>query len=167
MPNNSPRHISSVRSPNQDTDSWCPVESSTSLTHSLQERSWGIQHLNQQLSKCEAYIWEVSQLLQEMRKEVNTLLNAYRQFPSTNSAMPEALADERSQVIGGDSFTFAINPVLPDDATESFTLLASPSSEDSKIIAESNVVAVNTIKPQSERLKRKRVGACPVFSTLS
>jgi hypothetical protein len=87
----------------------------------------------------------VSQLLQEMRREANTLLNACRQVPSANSVMP-ATGESRNS---GDSFTFAINPVLPDDATESFTLQASYSSEDSEIIVESNAVAVNTIKPQS------------------
>jgi hypothetical protein len=168
-------YTSSVPLPNQDTDSQCPIEFSNSLCYSLQEcsLSWRIQYLNQQLSKYKVYIWEVSQLLQEIRKEVNILLNACPQVLSANSVTPEALADKRSQVIGEgslnscDLFTFTINPLLPDDATESFTLLASSSSEDSEVRVESNVVAVDTTKPQSERLKRKWVSTYPVFSTLA
>jgi hypothetical protein len=167
MSTNSPSHT--AQSTTQDFDWGSPTDCSDSPFHSLRE---GIQNLNLRLSKFEGHIQEACQLLPEIRKEVNTLLKACRQAPAYS--MSEALADDGRQVIGdrsdtsGDSFVFTIDPVLPDNATESFTLLASDSnSEGSEVKVQSDVVAVIGMKPRSKRLKRKRVGVYSVFSTLA
>ncbi len=82
-------------------------------------------------------------------------------MPNTVS---KALADDKRQNIGdvlhnlGRALAFKIGLVLLDDATESFTRLASNSnSEVSEVKVKSDVVFVTRMKPKSERLKWKRV----------
>jgi hypothetical protein len=176
MANNSSSKRSSAGSASQGVDQHSPVEFSDRFSHGLWERSvfWRIHHLNQQLSKCDGHIWELCQLLPDIRKEMNALLETCRQVSSTHSSMSEALADDGKQVAedrSNDSeypSLYMCDPVLPDDATETFTLQNSDSnSEVSKVKMQSDDVAVNSMNPKSGGLKRKRVGVQSVFSTLA
>jgi hypothetical protein len=176
MANNSSFKRHPARSASQGVDQPSPVEFSDRPSHGLWERdvSWRIHHLNQQLSKCEGYVGELCQLLPDIRKEMNALVETCRQVPSTHLNVSEALADDGRQVTEDQSddseypSVHMFDPVLPDDATKTFTLQDFDSNDEfSEVKVQSDDVAVNSMKLNSGGAKRKRVGVHTVFSTLA